>query len=111
LLDVYSIHSVRIARVVDGRCEGKVRRQGKLSAGIFRLVYDIMRYQSKRYCPVLVAQEGSALWRNTLATALLHDPNRAIPFGLIAPSPSQRIGNLKNTPWRTLAYLALDRGP
>jgi len=26
--------------------------------------------QSKKYCPVLVAQEGSAVWGNTLATAL-----------------------------------------
>ena len=42
-----------------------------------------MYYQSKRYCPVLVAQEGSALWGNTLATALLHDQNATIPFGLI----------------------------
>jgi len=40
-------------------------------------------YQSKNYCPVLVAQEGSALWGNTLATALLHDQNRTIPFGLM----------------------------
>jgi len=42
-----------------------------------------MYYQSKKYCPVLVAQEGSAIWGNTLATALLHDQNRTIPFGLI----------------------------
>ena len=40
-------------------------------------------YQSIRYCPVLIAQEGSALWGNTLTTALLHDQNRTIPFGLI----------------------------
>jgi len=40
-------------------------------------------YQFRRYCPVLVALEGSALRRNTLATALLHDQNRTIPFGLI----------------------------
>jgi len=39
--------------------------------------------QSKRYCPVAVAIEGSALWRNTLATALLHDRNRTVFFGLI----------------------------
>ena len=39
-------------------------------------------YQS-RYCPVLVAQEGSALWGNTLASALLHDQNQTIPFELI----------------------------
>jgi len=36
---------------------------------------------SIRYCPVLVALEGSALWGNTLATALLHDQNWTIPFG------------------------------
>jgi len=42
---------------------------------------------TKRYCPVLVAQEGSALWRNTLATALLQDQNRTIPFGLIVRCP------------------------
>jgi len=40
-------------------------------------------YRPKRYCPVLVALEGSALWGNTLATALSHDQNRTIPFGLI----------------------------
>jgi len=28
-------------------------------------------YQSKRYCPVLVALEDFAFWGNTLATALL----------------------------------------
>jgi len=42
-----------------------------------------LTYQSKRYCPVLVALEGSALWGNTLTTALLHYLNRTIPFGLI----------------------------
>jgi len=44
-----------------------------------------MNDQSKMNCPVLVAQEGSALWRNTLATAtaLLHDHNSTIPLGLI----------------------------
>jgi len=40
-------------------------------------------YCPKRYCPVLVAQEGSALWGNTSTTALLHDQNRTILFGLI----------------------------
>jgi len=35
------------------------------------------------YCPVLVTQEGSALWGNTFATALLHDPKRTIPFELM----------------------------
>jgi len=35
-------------------------------------------YRPKRYRPVLVAQEGSALWGNTLTTALLHDLNRTI---------------------------------
>ena len=39
----------------------------------------------QRYCPVLNALEGSALWGNTLATAFLHDQNRTIPFGLIVP--------------------------
>jgi len=43
-------------------------------------------YQSKRYCAVLIALEGSALWGNTLATALLHDQNWTIPFGLIVPT-------------------------
>jgi len=42
-------------------------------------------YQSKRYCPVMVALEGSALWGKTLATALLHDRNWTITFGLIVP--------------------------
>ena len=32
-------------------------------------------YLSKRYCPVLVVLGGSALWRNTLATALLQTRN------------------------------------
>ena len=43
-------------------------------------------FQSKRYCLVLVALEGSALWGNTLTTALLHDLNRTIPIGTIEPS-------------------------
>jgi len=37
-------------------------------------------YQSKWYRPILVALQGSALWGNTLATALLHDQNRTIPW-------------------------------
>jgi len=45
-------------------------------------------YQSKSFCPVPVAQESSALWRNTLATALLLDQNRKIPFGLIVHEQS-----------------------
>ena len=44
---------------------------------------DVTYWQSKRYSPVLVALKGSALWGNTLATALLHDQNWTIPFGLI----------------------------
>jgi len=48
-------------------------------------------YQFKRYCPVLVALEGSALWSNTYATALLHDQNRTIPFGLIVQSLGVRV--------------------
>jgi len=40
-------------------------------------------YRPKRFCLVLVAQEGFAWWGNTLTTALLHDLNRAIPFGTI----------------------------
>ena len=40
-------------------------------------------YRPKRYGPVLVAQEGSALRANTMTTALWHDQNRTIPFGLI----------------------------
>jgi len=46
----------------------------------------------QRYCPVLVTLEGSALWRNTFATALLHDQNWTIPLGLIvhAAEPSVR---------------------
>ena len=44
---------------------------------------DSLYFRPKRYCPVLVAQEGSALWGNTLTTALLHDLNRTIPFGTI----------------------------
>ena len=42
-------------------------------------------YQSKNYCPVLVVLEGSALWENTLATAVFHDQNWTILFGLIVP--------------------------
>jgi len=42
-----------------------------------------MYEQSKRYCPVLVALKGFTLWGGTLATALLHDQHRTIPFGLI----------------------------
>jgi len=41
----------------------------------------------KGICPV--ALEGSALRRNTLVTALLHDRNRTIPFGLIVPAISK----------------------
>ena len=40
-------------------------------------------YRPKRYCPLLVAQEGSALWGNTLTTALLDGQNPTIPFGPI----------------------------
>jgi len=40
-------------------------------------------YRPKMFCPALVTQEGSALWGNTLTTALLHDLNRTIPFGTI----------------------------
>jgi len=40
-------------------------------------------YRPKRYCPILVTLEGSALWRNTLATVLLHDQNWIIPLGLV----------------------------
>jgi len=50
-------------------------------------------YQSKRYCPVLVAQEGSALWGITLTIALLHDQNRTIPFGLFKESRRRQILN------------------
>jgi len=46
-------------------------------------------YQSKGYCPVLVVQQGSALWGNTLATALLHDQNQTIPLGLIVQISSE----------------------
>jgi len=45
-----------------------------------------MYYRPKRYCPVLVAQEGSPLWGNTLTTALLNDLNRTILFGTIVQS-------------------------
>ena len=45
----------------------------------------IFYYQSKTYCPVLVAQEGSTLWGSILITALLHDQNRTIPYGLLVP--------------------------
>ena len=48
----------------------------------------MMYYRPKRYCPDLVAEEGSALWGNTLSTALLHDRNRTIPFGLIVQCKS-----------------------
>jgi len=53
----------------------------KYFAGIVH--WRLMYYRSKRYCPVLVAHEGSALWGNTLTTALLHELNRTIPFGTI----------------------------
>jgi len=53
---------------------------------MFALLTYHMYKQSKRYCPVLVALEGSALWGNTLATALLHDQNWTIPYGLIVQS-------------------------
>jgi len=64
---------------------------GLPKSGIIFFLY----YQSKRYCPVLVAQEGSALWGSTLATTLLHDLNRTIPFGVMDPvfhSLKQRTG-------------------
>jgi len=51
--------------------------------GVDRFTYEDMYWRSKRYCPVLVALEGSALWGNTLATAMLHDQNWTIPSGLI----------------------------
>ena len=34
----------------------------------------------------MAVQEGSALGEITFATALLHDQNRTIPFGLIGQS-------------------------
>jgi len=37
-------------------------------------------YRSKRYFPLLVVQEGFALWGNALTTALFHDHNWTIPF-------------------------------
>ena len=39
----------------------------------------IPNYQSDRYRPVLVAQEVSDSWGNTLAAAFLPDLNRTIP--------------------------------
>ena len=45
----------------------------------------LLYYRPKRYCPVLVAQEWSALWGNTVTNALWHDQNRTIPFALIVP--------------------------
>jgi len=42
----------------------------------------------------LVVQQGSALSGNTLATALLHDQNRTIPFGLIVQVGTVREGLL-----------------
>jgi len=68
-------------------------------------------YQSKRYCPVLVAQEGSALWGITLATALLLDQNWTIPFGLIvqacrkaAPTESQTAKHVVRLPSHPANY-------
>jgi len=45
----------------------------------------------KKIYLVPVALEGSTSWRNTLATALLHDRNRAIPFILIVQQKALRI--------------------
>jgi len=56
-----------------------------------------MYYQSKRYCPVLDRQEGSALWGNTLTNTLLHDLNRTKPFGTIVLQGifDEKKGNIK----------------
>ena len=57
--------------------------------------------QSKRYCPVLDLQEGSALWG--LAPALLHDQTWTITFRLIVPC-----GETSETKWRRPCYCTLN---
>jgi len=42
-------------------------------------------YRSKKYCPVLVAQNGFRLLGKYIDIALLRDQNRKIRFGLIEP--------------------------
>jgi len=46
---------------------------------------EMIYYQSTRYYLVLVAQEGSSLQGNSLATALLRHQNRTVPFGISPP--------------------------
>jgi len=79
-------HSVECrANILSQTCEN-TKEISKFLRGTSRGVQNKMftnKYsQSKRYCPVLAALEGSALWRDTLTTALLHDHNWTIPFGL-----------------------------
>ena len=66
----------------------KTPAPGKMPTSLLRannLHNDSVSRVPKKYCTVLVALEGSVLWGNTLTTALLHDQNRTILFGLIVP--------------------------
>jgi len=42
-----------------------------------------MCYQSKKYCPVLVVQQGGGHYISRLGGAFQRDQNRTIPFGLL----------------------------
>jgi len=66
-------------------------------------------YRPKRYCPVLVAQEGSALWGNTLTTALLHDLNWTIPFGTIVISVQKVLSGFSRATRRWSMYFPTRR--
>jgi len=58
----------------------------ELFFSFFKKILDLRsyrHYQTKRYCPFVVALEGSVLWGNILFTAFLHGQNRTTPFGLI----------------------------
>jgi len=73
--------TVKIRRMGLSSCAFSGCRSFPITGVSSSLVPKYLQY--KRYCPVLVALEGSALWGNTLPTALSHDQNWTVPFGLI----------------------------
>jgi len=50
-------------------------------------------YQSKRYCPVLVVQQGGGQFTSLHDEALQRDQNRTIPFGTIVPKWKRKGAN------------------
>jgi len=113
------IHS-RFIRVQSGcfcscaktrRCFGVIHLRRDRIFVTFRpfppLVWSLSTISPKRYCPVLVMQEGSALWGNTLATALLHHGGIS---SMVARPESDNTGTLwtDSTIWKLLFNLKMN---